>query len=111
MTAWATSPLRGALEDAPVVAILRRCPPVHTPALARAAVNAGIRAVEVTLASDRPLEQIAAVRRHVPEATVGAGTVTTPEELRAAPAHRAQFAVSPCFFPPVADAASEGRVP
>ena len=65
-----------------MVAIL----PVHTPALARATVNAGIRAVEVTLDSDRPLEQIAAVRRHVPEATVGAGTVTTPEELRAAPA-------------------------
>lgn len=111
MTAWATSPLRRALADVPVVAILRRCPPAHTPALARAAADAGIRVIEVTLDSDRPLDQLAAVRRHVPDGIVGAGTVTTPEQLSSAVAAGAQFAVSPCFFPSLAGGASDAGVP
>jgi 2-dehydro-3-deoxyphosphogluconate aldolase/(4S)-4-hydroxy-2-oxoglutarate aldolase len=51
--------------------------------LARALVAGGVRVLEITLRTAVAVDAIAAICREVPDAVVGAGTVTTPEELGA----------------------------
>jgi 2-dehydro-3-deoxyphosphogluconate aldolase/(4S)-4-hydroxy-2-oxoglutarate aldolase len=63
--------------------------------LARALVAGGVRVLEVTLRTPVALAAIEAIRKQVPEAIVGAGTVTRPFEFDQAVAAGAVFAVSP----------------
>ena len=72
--------------------------------LARALVAGGIRVLEVTLRTPAALPAIAAIARAVPEAIVGAGTVRSDADARAAHAAGARFAVSPGWSPRVAAA-------
>ncbi|GAB4384267.1 bifunctional 4-hydroxy-2-oxoglutarate aldolase/2-dehydro-3-deoxy-phosphogluconate aldolase [Albidovulum sp.] len=62
--------------------------------LARALVAGGLRALEVTLRTPAALDAIRAMAG-VPGGVVGAGTLLTPEDVRAARAAGAQFGVSP----------------
>ena len=73
-------------------------------ALARALVAGGIRVLEVTLRTPAALAAIAAIARAVPDAIVGAGTVRSDVDARAAHGAGAQFAVSPGWSPRVAAA-------
>src|SRR6185369_17953395 len=52
--------------------------------LARALVGGGIRSLEITLRTPVALDAVRAIRREVPQALVGVGTVTTADDLRAA---------------------------
>jgi 2-dehydro-3-deoxyphosphogluconate aldolase/(4S)-4-hydroxy-2-oxoglutarate aldolase len=72
--------------------------------LARALVAGGIRVLEVTLRTAAALPAIEAIARAVPEAIVGAGTVRSDADARAAHAAGARFAVSPGWSPRVAAA-------
>jgi 2-dehydro-3-deoxyphosphogluconate aldolase/(4S)-4-hydroxy-2-oxoglutarate aldolase len=63
--------------------------------LAKALLAGGIKVLEVTLRTPVALEAIALLSRDVPEAIVGAGTVTTPEQLAQVIEAGAQFAISP----------------
>lgn len=63
--------------------------------MARALVEGGVTALEVTLRTPAGLAAIAAIAAAVPEAIVGAGTVRTPADAHAAHAAGARFAVSP----------------
>jgi 2-dehydro-3-deoxyphosphogluconate aldolase/(4S)-4-hydroxy-2-oxoglutarate aldolase len=63
--------------------------------LARALARGGVRIMEITLRTPAGLEAIERVAAEVPETTVGAGTVTTPEEVAAAVTAGAQFIVTP----------------
>ncbi|GAB3451193.1 bifunctional 4-hydroxy-2-oxoglutarate aldolase/2-dehydro-3-deoxy-phosphogluconate aldolase [Streptomonospora sediminis] len=63
--------------------------------LARALARGGLPAVEVTLRTDAGLGAIERIAAEVPEAAVGAGTVTTPAQARAAAKAGAGFLVSP----------------
>jgi 2-dehydro-3-deoxyphosphogluconate aldolase/(4S)-4-hydroxy-2-oxoglutarate aldolase len=72
--------------------------------LARALVAGGIRVLEVTLRTPAALGAIAAIAAAVPEAIVGAGTVRSDADARAAHAVGARFAVSPGWSPGVAAA-------
>ena len=72
--------------------------------LARALVAGGIRVLEVTLRTPAALAAIEAIARSVPEAIVGAGTVRSGVDARAAHAAGARFAVSPGWSAHVADA-------
>jgi 2-dehydro-3-deoxyphosphogluconate aldolase/(4S)-4-hydroxy-2-oxoglutarate aldolase len=63
--------------------------------LARALARGGIRIMEITLRTPAGLDAIQRVAAEVPETTVGAGTVTTPEEASAAQRVGAQFLVTP----------------
>lgn len=65
--------------------------------LAKALVAGGLRFLEVTLRTPVALEAIRAMIDAVPEAIVGAGTVTTPAELEAVRSAGVQFAVSPAW--------------
>jgi 2-dehydro-3-deoxyphosphogluconate aldolase/(4S)-4-hydroxy-2-oxoglutarate aldolase len=65
--------------------------------LAQALVAGGVRVLEVTLRTPVALEAIARMVREVPQAIVGAGTVRTAADARAAAAAGCRFAVSPGY--------------
>lgn len=94
--------LLSAFEMVPLVGVLRRCPPEHAVAMARAAHDAGFRAIEVTMESERATWQLAAIRDALPEsAVVGAGTVTTLADVSTACNAGAAFLVAPNCEPSV----------
>lgn len=63
--------------------------------LAHAIVSGGIRVLEVTLRTPVALDCVRAIRREVPEAVVGVGTITNTADFDAARAAGAAFGVSP----------------
>jgi len=99
--------LTQALRTRPVIGILRGCPLSHAQAMAGAAIASGITVLEVTLDSERPLEQIAAIRVAHPEADVGVGTVRAAEQIGPAVEAGAGFVVSPIVDSSVITAAVE----
>ena len=72
--------------------------------LARALLAGGVRVLEVTLRTPVALAAIEAIAREVPDAIVGAGTVRSEEDARAARRAGATFAVSPGFAASLSDA-------
>lgn len=103
--------LRGALEQMPVIGIIRGCPSDHVVAVAIAAFDAGIRVMEVTLDSPEPLEGIRAVSAALPDAVIGAGTVRTPDDVEQAAAAGAAFIVAPVVSIPVIETAVAAGIP
>jgi 2-dehydro-3-deoxyphosphogluconate aldolase / (4S)-4-hydroxy-2-oxoglutarate aldolase len=79
--------------------------------LARAFVRGGIRVVEVTLRTRAALAAIEAIARQVPEIAVGAGTVLSAQDLRAAAEAGATFAISPGATPALLAAAAAAPIP
>jgi 2-dehydro-3-deoxyphosphogluconate aldolase/(4S)-4-hydroxy-2-oxoglutarate aldolase len=79
--------------------------------LARALVGGGIRTIEVTLRSPAALDAIAAIAAGVPDAVVGAGTVTAPGQFAEVAGRGARFAVSPGATPALCEAAAASPVP
>ena len=65
------------------------------PGLARAFIRGGIHVLEVTLRTTAALRAIELIAREVPEISVGAGTVLSAQDLRAAANAGATFAISP----------------
>ncbi|EHR70455.1 Entner-Doudoroff aldolase [Burkholderiales bacterium JOSHI_001] len=65
--------------------------------LAEALVAGGVRVLEVTLRTPVALQCIAAIARAVPQAIVGAGTVRSAADARAARDAGCRFAVSPGY--------------
>lgn len=66
-------------------------------AVAQSLVEGGVRVLEVTLRTPVALRCIEEIARCVPEAVVGAGTVRSVADARAALAAGARFAVSPGY--------------
>ncbi len=83
----------------------------HAVPLANALLAGGIRVLEITLRTPVAVESIRAIRREVPDAIVGAGTVTRGEELDAVAAAGAAFAISPGLTAELLDAANRGPIP
>jgi 2-dehydro-3-deoxyphosphogluconate aldolase / (4S)-4-hydroxy-2-oxoglutarate aldolase len=69
--------------------------------LAQALVAGGVRVLEVTLRTPEALQCIEAIARAVPQAIVGAGTVRSAADARAARDAGCRFAVSPGYTPEV----------
>jgi 2-dehydro-3-deoxyphosphogluconate aldolase / (4S)-4-hydroxy-2-oxoglutarate aldolase len=76
--------------------------------MARALVEGGVRVLEVTLRTAVALASIEAIARSVPEAIVGAGTLRSAADVRAALAAGARFGVSPGYAPAIAAACRDG---
>jgi len=95
---------------APVVPVLVVPDPGQAEGLARALVAGGLPALEVTLRTPAALEAIRAMA-DVPGGVVGAGTLLTPEDVRAAKAAGAAFGVSPGATDRLLDAAEEMGLP
>lgn len=79
---------------APIVPVLVIEDPASAKSLAEALVAGGLPVLEVTLRTPAALEAIRAMSA-VPGGHVGAGTLITPEDVRAAKAAGATFGVSP----------------
>ncbi len=79
---------------APIVPVLVVDDAGHARPLAEALVAGGLPALEVTLRTPAALDVIRTMSE-VPGGVVGAGTLVTPEDVRAAKAAGAQFGVSP----------------
>lgn len=79
--------------------------------LARALVAGGLPVAEVTFRTDAAAEAIRRIVAEVPDALVGAGTVLTGDQVRAAKAAGASFLVTPGFNPAIVAAAAEVGLP
>ena len=79
--------------------------------LAKALVKGGLPVLEVTFRTQAAAGAIAAIRREVPEAVVGAGTILTVGQLEAAIEAGAVFGVAPGFDPAVVAAAKAKDFP
>ncbi len=78
--------------------------------LAQALVAGGIKVLEITLRTPIALDAIKLISREVKGAIVGAGTITTPEQLKAAEEAGAVFAISPGLTPTLLAAANDGNI-
>lgn len=94
----------------PVVPVMVIKDLAHAVPLARALVAGGIRVLEITLRTPVAVEAIREIARAVPEAVVGAGTVTSGEDLAEVSEAGAVFAISPGLTPELLDAANQGNI-
>lgn len=79
--------------------------------LARALVDGGVRVLEVTLRTPAALACIEAIARAVPEAVLGAGTLRSTDDVRAAKNAGCVFGVSPGYTRAIGVACQEARLP
>ncbi|WP_149789303.1 bifunctional 4-hydroxy-2-oxoglutarate aldolase/2-dehydro-3-deoxy-phosphogluconate aldolase [Lutimaribacter pacificus] len=97
-------------RKAPVIPVLVIEDAAHAVPLAQALVAGGLPVLEVTLRTPVALEAIAAMSQ-VAGGIVGAGTVLTPDDVTAARAAGAQFAVSPGATDRLLDACEAADLP
>jgi len=79
--------------------------------LTEALLAGGLNAIEVTFRTAGAAESIARIRRALPNAVVGAGTLLTAEQVKQAVEAGAQFGVSPGLSEAVSKAAHENKFP
>jgi len=96
--------IRDIMAQAPVIPVLIIEDLEHAVPLARALCAGGLRVLEVTMRTPVALAAIAAMRQAVPDAIVGVGTLTRPEDFSAAAGAGAQFGVSPGLTRELAEA-------
>jgi len=96
---------------APVIPVLTVATVGDAVPLAQALVRGGLLALEVTLRTPAALDAIRAMVAAAPGAVIGAGTVLTAADVRAASAAGARFGVSPGFTDALLDAAAEAGLP
>ena len=99
------------LGTGPVIAVVTIDRAADAVPLARGLSAGGIRVIEVTLRTPAALAAITAIARSGLDAIVGAGTVRTPDDMRAAGAAGAQFLVSPGYTEVLNEAARAAVVP
>ncbi|ACT07086.1 MULTISPECIES: bifunctional 4-hydroxy-2-oxoglutarate aldolase/2-dehydro-3-deoxy-phosphogluconate aldolase [Dickeya] len=110
MKNWKTS-AEQILTAGPVVPVIVINKLEHAVPMAKALVAGGVRVLELTLRTDCAVEAIRLIAQEVPDAIVGAGTVTNPQQLAEVTAAGAQFAISPGLTEPLLKAATEGTIP
>ncbi len=96
---------------APVIPVLTVTQIEHAVPLARALAAGGLRVLEITLRTPVALAAVEAMRKAVPDAVVGVGTLTRAVDFAAAGQAGAQFGVSPGLTPELAAAARGARFP
>ncbi|MCP8466588.1 bifunctional 4-hydroxy-2-oxoglutarate aldolase/2-dehydro-3-deoxy-phosphogluconate aldolase [Pseudomonas sp. ZM23] len=79
--------------------------------LARALFAGGVRVMEITLRTPQALDALVEIRRELPEAILGAGTLIHTEQFQEARDAGAQFAVSPGCTPRLVAAAEDAKMP
>jgi 2-dehydro-3-deoxyphosphogluconate aldolase/(4S)-4-hydroxy-2-oxoglutarate aldolase len=99
------------MQVGPVIPVIVIDDPAHAVPLARALVAGGVRVHEVTLRTAAGIGAVRAIAREVPDAIVGVGTITTPEDFFAARDAGAKFGVSPGLTPALVQAAKESGLP
>lgn len=103
-------PIESIMRTAPVIPVLVIEDVAHAVPIARALVKGGLRVLEVTLRTPAALAAMKAMKG-VEGAIVGAGTVTNPDELKAAIDAGAEFIVSPGLTEKLGSAAVSAGIP
>ena len=83
----------------------------HAVPMARALVKGGVRVLEVTLRTPAALACMEAIAREVPEAIVGAGTLRSAADVRAARDAGCLFGVSPGYTAEIGTACRDAALP
>ncbi|WP_442505141.1 bifunctional 4-hydroxy-2-oxoglutarate aldolase/2-dehydro-3-deoxy-phosphogluconate aldolase [Novipirellula sp. SH528] len=83
----------------------------HAVPLAKALLDGGIEAIELTLRTPAGIEAIKAICTHVPEVLVGVGTILTPDTVLQVKSAGAAFGVAPGMNPRVVRAAQDAGLP
>ena len=99
------------MRTGPVIPVIVIEDLAHAVPLAKALVAGGVRVLEVTLRTAAGLEAIRLIAREVPEAIVGVGTLTRPQDFKDAMDAGAQFGVSPGLTPAMIEAAHQTKLP
>jgi 2-dehydro-3-deoxyphosphogalactonate aldolase len=103
--------LRQQLTACPLIAILRGITPAEAVPVGQALWQAGFRIIEVPLNSPDALRSITALRNALPQALVGAGTVTSVQAAHAVAAAGGQLVVAPnCNAQVIAVSVAAGMV-
>jgi 2-dehydro-3-deoxyphosphogluconate aldolase/(4S)-4-hydroxy-2-oxoglutarate aldolase len=85
--------------------------PADAVPLTEALLAGGLNCIEVTFRTAGAAESIANIRRALPSAVVGAGTLLTADQVKKAVDAGAQFGVSPGLSEAVSRAAHENKLP
>jgi 2-dehydro-3-deoxyphosphogluconate aldolase/(4S)-4-hydroxy-2-oxoglutarate aldolase len=99
------------LSRAAVIPVLTIARLEHAVPLGRALAQGGLPVLEVTLRTACALAAIEALRRALPQAIVGAGTLLQREDFKAAAAAGAQFGVTPGLTPELLEGAARAPFP
>lgn len=99
------------LTSAPVVPVIVIDRVEQAVPLAQALVDGGLKVLEVTLRSAVAMQAIQAIARSVPDAILGVGTVTRPQQFQECVEAGAQFAVSPGLTDSLLDASRTAGLP
>lgn len=102
---------RQILTASPVIPVIAIRDPGSAVDLAHALVAGGIRTLEITLRTEHGLSAIGRIRKEVPQAIVGAGTVVNGTQLQAVADAGALFAISPGFNVKLGDSSLNSPIP
>lgn len=94
----------------PVVPVLVIKEVEHAVPLAKALIAGGIRVLEVTLRTPAALDAIRKIAQEVPDALIGAGTVTNEQQLKQVEEAGALFAISPGMTSDLLRAGNESSI-
>jgi 2-dehydro-3-deoxyphosphogluconate aldolase / (4S)-4-hydroxy-2-oxoglutarate aldolase len=99
------------LDLAPVIPVVVLDDADKAVPVARALGRGGVPVIELTLRTEAALESIRRIAAEVPEVTVGAGTVVSPQQVWAAAEAGAKFLVSPGSTPALLDEMEKVALP
>ncbi|QJR82436.1 bifunctional 4-hydroxy-2-oxoglutarate aldolase/2-dehydro-3-deoxy-phosphogluconate aldolase [Alteromonas pelagimontana] len=109
-TNWKLSPAE-IFAAGPVVPVLVIHDVEKAVPLAKALMAGGIRVLEVTLRTPAALDVIKVIADEVPDALIGAGTVTNAQQLKSVIEAGAKFAISPGMTAELLKAGMECEIP
>jgi len=98
-------------NNVPVIPVLSLNNLTDSICIAKALINGGLNVLEVTLRTDYGLQAIRELKRALPEAIIGAGTVTTSAQFESAVEVGADFILSPGHTRELLKLASESNTP
>jgi 2-dehydro-3-deoxyphosphogalactonate aldolase len=97
--------LKDALDNLPLIAILRGIAPGEATDVGHALEEAGWHAIEVPLNSPQPMQSIGELSKAFPKLVIGAGTVLTVQQVQEVHAAGGRLVVAPNFNAEVVRAA------
>ena len=109
-TNWKISPAE-IFAAGPVVPVLVINDVEKAVPLAKALMAGGIKVLEVTLRTPVAIDVISTIAKEVPDALIGAGTVTNAQQLKAVTDAGAKFAISPGMTADLLKAGMAGDIP
>lgn len=99
------------ISETKLVPVIKIEKPEDAEPLGRALIRAGLPIAEITLRTDAAIESIRRLSEQLPDLFLGAGTVLTVDQVKAAVDSGAKFIVSPGFNPRVVDYCVEREIP